>query len=61
METMKIQVRSCRRFSRPMVAPSRGIDGTLETPLPNSFKNKLEKCLRGDLDTDDQTLEGADG
>lgn len=56
METMKIQFRSCRTFSRPMVAPSRGTDGALETPLSISFKNKLDKCLRGDLDTDDQTL-----
>lgn len=57
---LKIHFRSCRTFSRPMVAASRGIDGGLETPLPNSFKNKLGKCLRGDLDTDDQTLEGAE-
>lgn len=61
METMKIQVISCRTFSRPMVAPSRGTDGGLETPLPNSFKNKLEKFLRENLDTDDQTLDEADG
>lgn len=61
METMKIQIRSCRTFSRPMVASSRETDGALETPLSNSFKDKLEKCLRGDLEIDDQTLEGADG
>lgn len=33
----------------------------METPLPNDFKNRWDKCVREALDTVDQTLEGADG
>lgn len=37
------------------------IDGALETPLLNDFKDRGEKCVREGLGIVDQTLEGADG